>query len=142
MRRPAGLPLFQRGTGAVLLHRPGLWRKIAGSLKKTGIFLGKTGKKYIAKVTDPCYNTVRVQNRGALHIGMSPSGKAPDFDSGIRRFKSCHPSQFDPLAQLAEQLPFKQWVRGSNPRRVTKTLKALRLSGFLLYLRTNIRPAA
>ena len=29
-----------------------------------------------------------------LHIGMSPSGKAPDFDSGIRRFKSGHPSQF------------------------------------------------
>ena len=26
----------------------------------------------------------------------------------------------DPLAQLAEQLPFKQWVRGSNPRRVTR----------------------
>ena len=24
---------------------------------------------------------------------MSPSGKAPDFDSGIRRFKSCHPCQ-------------------------------------------------
>ena len=53
------------------------------------------------------------------NIGMSPSGKAPDFDSGIRRFKSGHPSQDDPLAQLAEQLPFKQWVRGSNPRRVT-----------------------
>ena len=53
------------------------------------------------------------------NIGMSPSGKAPDFDSGIRRFKSGHPSQHDPLAQLAEQLPFKQWVRGSNPRRVT-----------------------
>ena len=29
-------------------------------------------------------------------------------------------SIFDPLAQLAEQLPFKQWVRGSNPRRVTR----------------------
>ncbi len=28
------------------------------------------------------------------NIGMSPSGKAPDFDSGIRRFESCHPSQF------------------------------------------------
>ena len=55
------------------------------------------------------------------NIGMSPSGKAPDFDSGIRRFKSGHPSQHDPLAQLAEQLPFKQWVRGSNPRRVTKS---------------------
>ena len=25
----------------------------------------------------------------------------------------------DPLAQSVEQLPFKQWVRGSNPRRVT-----------------------
>lgn len=54
------------------------------------------------------------------YIGMSPSGKAPDFDSGIRRFKSGHPSQDDPLAQLAEQLPFKQWVRSSNLRRVTK----------------------
>ena len=30
--------------------------------------------------------------RGAQHIGMSPSGKAPDFDSGMRRFESCHPS--------------------------------------------------
>ena len=54
-----------------------------------------------------------------VNTGMSPSGKAPDFDSGIRRFESCHPSQFDPLAQLAEQLPFKQWVRRSNRRRVT-----------------------
>ena len=27
---------------------------------------------------------------------------------------------YDPVAQSAEQLPFKQWVRGSNPRRVTK----------------------
>ena len=55
------------------------------------------------------------------YIGMSPSGKAPDFDSGIRRFESCHPSQInDPLAQPVEQLPFKQWVRGSSPRRVTK----------------------
>ena len=103
---------------------------------------------------------------------MSPSGKAPDFDSGIRRFESCHPSHVgarrallrffprlgvfstagwifqgpfcaaaptislpeqdnpccrpgvenvknDPLAQLAEQLPFKQWVWSSNLQRVT-----------------------
>ena len=50
---------------------------------------------------------------------MSPSGKAPDFDSGIRRFESCHPSH-DPLAQSAEHLPFKQGVRSSNLRRVTK----------------------
>ena len=26
---------------------------------------------------------------------------------------------FDPLAQLVEQLPFKEWALGSNPRRVT-----------------------
>ena len=56
---------------------------------------------------------------GGVDIGMSPSGKAPDFDSGIRRFESCHPSH-DPLAQLAEQLPFKQWVWSSNLQRVTK----------------------
>ncbi len=28
------------------------------------------------------------------NIGVSPSGKAQDFDSCIRRFKSCHPSHF------------------------------------------------
>ena len=25
------------------------------------------------------------------NIGMSPSGKASDFDSDMRRFESCHP---------------------------------------------------
>ena len=30
------------------------------------------------------------------------------------------PSAYDPLAQLAEQLPFKQWVWSSNLQRVTK----------------------
>ena len=70
-----------------------------------------------------CVIMPRVSDDGPLNIGMSPSGKAPDFDSGIRRFKSGHPSQYDPLAQLAEQLPFKQWVRSSNLRRVTKERK-------------------
>ena len=32
-----------------------------------------------------------------LHIGMSPSGKAMDFDSIMRRFESCHPSQFNKM---------------------------------------------
>ena len=27
-----------------------------------------------------------------LTVGCSQVGKAPDFDSGIRRFESCHPS--------------------------------------------------
>ena len=75
-----------------------------------------------------CVIMTSVSDCGRIHIGMSPSGKAPDFDSGIRRFKSCHPSQFDPLAQLAEQLPFKQWVRSSNLRRVTKKDRYLSVS--------------
>ena len=57
------------------------------------------------------------------NIGVSPSGKARDFDSRIRRFEPCHPSQnfiFDSLAQLAEHLTFNQGVRSSNLRRVTK----------------------
>jgi hypothetical protein len=31
--------------------------------------------------------------RRAAHTGASPSGKAPAFDAGIRRFESCRPSQ-------------------------------------------------
>ena len=33
----------------------------------------------------------------------------------------CSDDDDDPVAQSAEQLPFKQWVRGSNPRRVTSS---------------------
>ena len=77
-----------------------------------------------------CYNTPCVQRRSPLnHIGMSPSGKASDFDSDIRRFESGHPSQFDPLAQSVEQLPFKQWVRGSSPRRVTNQSSCAKSAG-------------
>lgn len=35
-----------------------------------------------------------VGNKSSVRVGASPSGKAPDFDSGIRRFESCRPSQF------------------------------------------------
>ena len=34
-----------------------------------------------------CYNVT------VIFLGCSQVGKAPDFDSGIRRFESCHPSQ-------------------------------------------------
>ena len=65
----------------------------------------------------------RVSTIRRTDIGMSPSGKAPDFDSGISSVQ-IRPSQpYDPLAQQAEQLPFKQWVRGSNPVRVTTPFK-------------------
>ena len=55
--------------------------------------------------------------------GVSPSGKAQDFDSCMRRFKSCHPShiafekakKFGLLAQLVEHLTFNQGVPGSSP---------------------------
>ena len=41
-----------------------------------------------------------------LKIGVSPSGKAPGFDPGIRRFESCHPSQFR-AKKTANLLPFR-----------------------------------
>ena len=30
----------------------------------------------------------------SVNFGVSPSGKAPGFDPGMRRFESCHPSHF------------------------------------------------
>ena len=53
---------------------------------------------------------------------MSSSGKTTDFDSVIRRFKSCHPShpnEYDPLAQSVEHMTFNHGVRSSNLRWVT-----------------------
>ena len=49
--------------------------------------------------------------------GVSPSGKALDSDSNIRRFESCHPSQvfYGSLAQSVEHLTFNQGVPGPNP---------------------------
>ena len=60
-------------------------------------------------------------------MGCSQVGKAPDFDSGMRRFESCHPSQYDPLAQAAEDLRFKQDVWSSSLRWINKvrTVEAL-----------------
>ena len=54
-----------------------------------------------------------------IFLGVQPSGKAAGFDPAIRRFKSCYPSQCDPLAQAAEHLTFNQGVRSSNLRWVT-----------------------
>ena len=52
---------------------------------------------------------------------MSPSGKAPDFDSGIRWFESSHPSQnSEPLAQSVEHLTFNQGVPRSSRGWLTK----------------------
>ena len=64
-------------------------------------------------------NMVCCVMRRATCDGVSPSGKARDFDSRIRRFEPCHPSMYDPLAQSAEHLTFNQGVRSSNLRWVT-----------------------
>ena len=53
-------------------------------------------------------------------IGLSPSGKAQDFDSCIRWFESNQPSFYGRVAQVVEHLTFNQVVRGSNPRTLTK----------------------
>ena len=58
-------------------------------------------------------------------LGCSQVAKATDFDSVIRRFKSCHPSQPDPLAQSVEHLTFNQGVRSSNLRRVTRDARSM-----------------
>ena len=39
------------------------------------------------------YNTHSSEEQYKINIEVSPSGKAPDFDSGIRRFESCHLNQ-------------------------------------------------
>ena len=48
--------------------------------------------------------------------GSSPAVPASHFPA-VDGVQTIH----DPVAQPAEQLPFKQWVRGSNPRRVTSS---------------------
>ncbi len=53
-----------------------------------------------------CRQAVRHQTLTLAFVGSNPAIPAND-----------------PLAQLAEQLPFKQWVRSSNLRRVTKERK-------------------
>ena len=47
---------------------------------------------------------------------------------------------FDPLAQPVEQLPFKPWVRGSNPRRVTTSEQSPLCSG-IFFAKNAIRRA-
>ena len=46
-----------------------------------------------------------------------------------------HPIFFDPVAQSAEHLPFKQGVRGSNPRWITRinAVKTLSFAAFFLF---------
>ena len=42
--------------------------------------------------SNPTIHPILLYSNKIIYIGVSPSGKALDFDSSIRRFKSCHPS--------------------------------------------------
>ena len=75
-------PNYQTGHKVGIFDR--LLRKNAVKIRK---YLLQNGIRYAIIFQCP--------NAGYLYIGMSPSGKAPDFDSGIRRFESCHPSQIN-----------------------------------------------
>ena len=52
-----------------------------------------------------------------LIIGVSPSGKARDFDSLMRWFESSYPSYFAGVAELADALDSKSSVRKDVPVR-------------------------
>ena len=79
-----------------------------------------------------CRQVVRHQTLTLAFVGSSPAIPAMS-EQGVL----CSDFIFflpDPLAQLAEQLPFKQWVWSSNLQRVTKKFGNLLISElFLLF---------
>ena len=70
-----------------------MFREIGVSCFDTPIFYGICVIKFKILLTFKKKCGIISSSDFLLNSGMSPSGKAPDFDSGIRRFKSGHPSQ-------------------------------------------------
>ena len=77
-----------------------------------------------AKGSNPFIHPITVRY---IFNGLSPSGKAQDFDSCITlvriqlaQFLTENTNEYGRVAQSVEHLTFNQVVRGSNPRTLIK----------------------
>ena len=98
--------------------------------RRSGI--GKRSQSLISFSAQGCRQVVRQGTLTPSSAGSSPAVPAtPSFVADVINIP-------DPVAQSAEQLPFKQWVRGSNPRRVTTSSRTAYRSRRLFYKKSSL----